>query len=336
VNRGVKPFQVVKLLAYVLPSIILFALPAVTLMAVLVSFMRLSSDNEIISMKALGISLYQLLPPVLLVSFLCFLFAGFITIVGIPWGNRSFKDGVFKMVASNANAGVKEGVFSEPFEDIVFYINSLSPNGKIMNDVFVLDKRDTVDTNSIVAEQAKIVSHPDSRAIVVRFINGAIYNLKRDTLTVRTVYFKSYDLNIDLVDIMAALTSRKRGPIEMTFRELIEQLKSTPRNETAYNELAIELIERLSIPIAVLFMGILGIPLGAQTRRGGRSIGILVSLVIFLLYYMCLMGAKSMGESGVLSPFIGIWIPDIFLVVCCSYLFYKVANEKRIWLLGRV
>jgi len=67
INHGIHPFQLVKMISYLLPGMILFALPAVLLMSVFVAFHRLSNDNELQAIKTSGISLYQMLPPVVLI-----------------------------------------------------------------------------------------------------------------------------------------------------------------------------------------------------------------------------------------------------------------------------
>ncbi len=58
ITHGVHPWQIVKLVLYLSPNILLFALPAASLMSVLIAFLRLSGDNEIMALKSSGISLY--------------------------------------------------------------------------------------------------------------------------------------------------------------------------------------------------------------------------------------------------------------------------------------
>ena len=79
VNHGVHPSQMARMISYLIPGMILFALPASTLMAVFIAFHRLSGDNEIQALKASGISLYQMLPSAVLISALCFGSALFIS-----------------------------------------------------------------------------------------------------------------------------------------------------------------------------------------------------------------------------------------------------------------
>ena len=70
VNRGLHTLQATRMLLYLLPDIMMFALPVATLLAVVVAFLRLAADSEILALKSSGISAYQMLPPVILVSFL--------------------------------------------------------------------------------------------------------------------------------------------------------------------------------------------------------------------------------------------------------------------------
>jgi len=334
VNRGVHVGQVVRMLLYLLPDIIVFALPAACLMAVVVAFLRLSADSEIIALKSSGVSLYQMLPSVVALSLSGLLIALVIGTVLVPWSNRSFKDLIFQIAESNADLGIKERVFCEPFDNVIFYVNSFSTRERVMKDVFVADRREKDVTNTIVAQQGRIIPHPQERIITLHFLNGTIFMVGRNLQSSRTIQFNTYDLNIGLKDIMAALASRKKAPKEMTVGELARQLGKSQKGTQEHNETMIELLEKFSIPLAVFLMGIIGVPLGAQLRARGRSAGIGVSLLVFLIYYMCLAGMKSICESGTIPPTFGIWIPDLFLLISCIYLLRRVAHERSINLLG--
>ncbi|MBW1850623.1 MAG: LPS export ABC transporter permease LptF [Deltaproteobacteria bacterium] len=335
VARGVPVTQVARMVAYLLPDIVAFALPAASLIAVLLAFLRFSVDSEIIALKSCGISLYQMLPPVFLLSFLGLLIATVISFIGVPWGNSSFKNLVYQIAQSKADLGIKERIFNEPFDDIVFYVNSFSKRKKQMEKVFVVDRRDKAVTNTIIAEKGRIFFHPQERIITLRFQNGTIHVVEKNIQSGRTIQFKTYDLSIGLKDIFSALSSRRKKPKEMSAAELIRQLRIVPRGEVRHNEMMIELLEKCSIPLAVFLMGIIGMPLGAQLKARGRSAGIGVGLMVFLIYYLCLAGVRSVCETGALSPVIGVWIPDLFLLISSIYLLRRVATEKTINLFPR-
>ena len=336
INRGVPPSQVMKLIFYLLPDIILFALPAASLMAVFIAFLRLSSDNEILAMKSSGISLFQMLPTVLLVSFMSYLIAMFLGLIGTPWGNRSFKDLIFQIAQSKADLGIKERIFSEPFDNVTFYINSFSPRERIMKDVFVVDRRDPLTTNTIIAKEAKIQSNPKLRIITIGFFDGTIFFVDEDLKSTRTVKFDTYNLSIGMDDIMNAVASRKKAPREMSIKELIDNIKNESKRGVTYNISLINLLEKFSIPLAVFFMGVIGVPLGAQLKSGGRTVGIVVCLTVFLLYYLCLAGVRSLCETGTPSPIIGVWFPDLFLLISSFFLWRRATKELPINVLERM
>jgi lipopolysaccharide export system permease protein len=324
------------MITYLLPDIMAFALPAATLIAVVLGFLRLSIDSEIIALKSCGISLYHMLPPVAFFSIACMVLAVVISFAGVPWGNSSFKELILNLAESKANLGIKERTFCEPFDNVVFYVNRFSEKNNVMKNVFVVDRREEDVTNTIIAERGKIFVHSKDRVITLRFKDGTVFAMEKDIETGRTVKFKTYDLNINLKDVMARLTSKEKKPKEMWAGELIQKLKEVPRGEDKYNEMMIELLEKGSLPLAVLLMGIIGIPLGAQLRTRGRSSGIGISLAVFLVYYLCLAGARGICESGTLPPVIGVWIPDLFLLVACLYLLRRVANERPVNMLPAI
>ena len=255
INQGVSPLMVIQMILFLLPNIILFALPAASLMAVFIAFLRLSGDNEILALKVSGISLYKMMPPVLLASLIAGLMAMFIGVYGAPWGNRTFKDLIVKIAQTNASLGIKERVFSEPFTNITFYVNSFSSKEGSMKDVFLVDRRDPLNTNTIIAREGRVLLHPKSRTITIHFTGGTIFMVGKKFEAVRTTEFETYDLNIGLDDIMSNLSSRKKAPKEMSIKELANNLKTTPKGEMKYNEMIIELHGEIFHSFGRLFDG---------------------------------------------------------------------------------
>ena len=330
VTRGVDIAQVLGMVLYLLPDILTFALPAVTLMSVVVAFLRLSADSEIIALKSSGISLYQMLPPVAVFSLAVFLIGLSISVFAAPWGNRAFKDLLFKIAESRADLGIKERLFCEPFDDLVFYVNSFSRQDRTLKDVFVVDRRDKDVTNTIVAEEGQMIAQPDQRIITIYFVKGTIFAVEKNMDTARTIKFNTYGLTIGLKDVMKNLASRQKAPHELSVGKLIHEIQTTPKGDVQRSRMMRELLEKVSIPLAVLFMGIIGVPLGAQIRARGRTAGIGVSLAVFSIYYVCLMVVRSISSSGLVPAAIGVWVPDLFLIATLIYLLRRAANERRI------
>lgn len=330
INHGVHPGDVGKILAYLVPGMVLFALPAALLMAVFVAFLRLSSDNEIMALKSCGISLYQMLPPVVVVSVIGFLVGTTIAVYLVPWGNLSFKDLATRIARSKAGLGIKERVFCEPFDKLTFYVSSFSSREKVMRDLFLVDRRDPSVTTTIVAREGMILSQPQGKMLLVHLVDGTAFTTEKKSQAVRTIQFGTYDVTISIEEMLPSGSFMKKSPQEMLVTELIRNLRMEPRDKNLYNEMAVELMGRFSLPVAVFLMGIIGAPLGCQIRVGGRSLGVGVSLVIFLIYYLFLAGMKNIGETGVLSPFLGMWLPVLFLFVSCWIFLRRVQGERTL------
>jgi len=329
INQKVGFSQILLILVCMLPRVLLFSLPAACLMCVLLAFLRFSSDNEIIALNSSGISLYQMLSPVFAFSFIIFLAAGFFSLYGVPWGNRSYKETFFRIIESKANISIKERIFYEPVPDVVFYVNNFSPSDNTMKDLFVVDKRDNNTPYTIIAKRGKVISG-STQMITIHFDDGSIFVVDKNFNAVRTIKFDTHDLSIDLKDLISSYASKEKEPEEMYIGELIQNLKSPSGDKSRDRLIGIRLFEMFSIPIAIFFMGVIGAPLGAHIRSRGRVKGIIISLFIFLAYYICLMSVRYFCEMGALSPALGMWVPDILLLFICIYLIYHVANDKTV------
>ncbi len=328
VSHGAHISHIIKIMIYLVPEVLLFSFPAATLISVLIAFLRLSSDNEIIALKASGISLYHIMPPVIALSLGACIISFIIAMSAVPWGNRSLRKIVFQIVKEKADVGIKERVFCEPFKGITFYVRHFSAQQRLMNGVFVVDKRDKTEVNTIIARQGEIINWPKKKnTITFHFVNGTIFSTDKDFNSIRTINFRTYDLNLQLKDIAQGQSLRIK-PKEMGIKQLLREIKRNDLPRIKHNLAVIELMERLSIPIGVFLMGIIGAPLGMQIKVKTRSMGIGIGLAVFFLYYMLLAGAKSICETGAVHPVFGMCIPDLFLLVASIY-FIRLSAEDR-------
>ena len=155
VNYGASLGDILSVMFCRIPEFILFAMPIACLTAVLLSFIRMSSDNEIIALHSSGISLYQLMSPVIIFALTCFLFTGFLTLYWTPYGKRTSESVEVNLMKTSFESQIKEG-FNER-EGFVSYVSSYSPKDKIMRDVFFVVKIEEKEA-TIVAKQAKFIN----------------------------------------------------------------------------------------------------------------------------------------------------------------------------------
>lgn len=329
VNYGVSLLHVLQFILFLLPKIILLSLPAAVLVAVIVTFNRMSSDNEIVAIQSAGISIYQIIPPVILMSFISAISTAFLISYVAPLFNQSFRVLSSKIIMSSVQVGLKERVFFEPFNDVVFYINSLSADSSSMKDVFIVDKREErVMTNTIVARKGELMAHEGREIFVVSLKDGVIFITERDKDSVRSIRFRSYDLTVDLKDMIPSVEEAERETSDLFLGELVDRLRGAERRGEAYRMYMFELTHRFALPFAVFFMGLVGAPLGAQVKARGRFSGGVFGLIVFLLYYICFAASRNMTEAGVLPPQIGPWIPGALVAAAWVFFMRRASRGK--------
>ena len=182
INKGIGIGEVINLILFLLPSLLVLTIPMSILLAILIALGKLSADSEIIAMKSSGISLYQMLPPFALLSVLGFLVTNLLTLSLLPKGNFAFKDHINKLAIKYSGASLGEGVFNDAFEGMVIYINKFNREEKRINGILVSDRRDLEFQNVIVAKDAVILSDGKT-GVLFRLFNGSLHRLNRRSMS---------------------------------------------------------------------------------------------------------------------------------------------------------
>lgn len=335
VNKGIPLASILQLLYFLLPSFLFLTIPMATLLSVLLTFNRLSSDNEITALKASGVSLYQLTPPVLVLSLIAYLASAFISLYVLPRANHASRSLLYQMASSKAHAGVKERVFNDDFTGLVLYVDRVTPKTFQWENVFISDSRNVAEVHTIIAREGVVLSDPQLLTVTLRLKNGAIHKLGNRPDTYQMIDFNTYDLRLDLKTGWREKQGAEKHPAAMSLSELgkaIQALRSKDANAKSY---MVKIHEKFSIPFACLVFGIIGIPLGIQSRpaHAGRSMGFAISIGILLVYYLLTNAGTSLAERGILPLKVGMWAPNAIFLGLGIYLLIKAAKESPVLLL---
>src|SRR5690606_3851030 len=117
-------------------------LPMSLLFSVLMTYARLSSDSEIIAMRSVGLSMYTLTMPAIILGVLLALVSAHTSFQIGPWGNRQFELLITKLANSKVTATLREGTFSEGFFDLVVYADEIDSKTGHMSKVFIYNEQD--------------------------------------------------------------------------------------------------------------------------------------------------------------------------------------------------
>jgi len=327
VNKGVPVTEVLKLISYLMPSFLTLTIPMAVLLAALVAFGRLSTDSEIIALKATGFSLFRMMAPVFAVSLLAMAATAYFSLYLGPLKAQSFKKDLFKLAQSRAYMGIEESVFNDSFKDVVIYAQkSLSANE--MEGVFISDERNPNEPHVIIAKKGVMDMNMSSGYAYLNLYDGSIHNKENKSGSYQEINFDKNILSINLFEKLLPGDESKKSKREMTLEELRSVAREVSKTGNNY-PLLTEYYKRFTIPLACIIFGIIGPPLGLFSRRSGRSTGISVALVVFALYYLLMKGGENMAAGGRMAPLMAALLPNLVIGAFGVWLVYNSSQEKK-------
>ena len=335
VSRGVNISQILMLLLFISPSFLIFTIPMAVLLAILLAFGRLSSDSEITALKASGISLYQLFLPVIIFSISAYLLTTFLVFYGLPWGNRGFKATLYLIAQTKADIEIKERVFNDTFDGLVVYVDKVPIQGKRMEGILIYDERDREKLITIFAREGFLVSNPKSQEVILNLSNGDIHRTEHRDNVYQKVKFDTYDLKLELSKVFTTI-GKKLKDKEMSLDEIKEKMEEMRKKGEDITPLKVQIHKRYAFPFACIIFGVIGVPLGIQPRRSGRSYGFIFSILIILAYYISLTASEILALRHTIPAFLAGWSPNLLFGGLGIYLLIKTAKESpfkpSIWL----
>jgi lipopolysaccharide export system permease protein len=336
VNRGGSITNILMLFLFISPSFLTFTIPIAVLLGTLLAFGRMSGDSEITAFKASGLSLYQLYLPVAIFSIFAFLLTSFLVFYGLPWGNRGFKATLYLLAKSKANIEVKERVFNDTFSNMVVYVDKVPLQGQRMEGILIYDERTKGVFNTIFAKEGFLVNNAEDQEIVLRLTDGDIHRFEPKANTFQKVNFKTYDLKMELSKALLAL-DKKIKEHEMSIDEIRKKIAEMEKKGENTASQQVELHKRYAIPFACLVFGLIGVPLGIQPSRSGKSHGFVFSILIILGYYVSLIALEILAVRKTIPPFMAGWTPTFLFGFLGFYLLVRAAKEKpfkpALWLI---
>ncbi|RWX51579.1 putative permease YjgP/YjgQ family protein [Candidatus Electrothrix marina] len=109
----------IRLFSYIFPHMLLYVIPMASMAGVIIGFTRLTNEREILALKACGISLRQMLPPVIIVSAFIAALTGYFSVRLIPAGEIAMHQLMFQLAKEKIDSGIKEKKFTEALGDLV-------------------------------------------------------------------------------------------------------------------------------------------------------------------------------------------------------------------------
>jgi len=331
-DYNIKLPDFIRLYAYFTPQLLLFALPMSSMMGVTLGTTHINNDNELMALKASGISLYKMLPPVVVFALSTAILTGFFSIYLIPTGNRAKVELAFQLATERIERTLHEKRFSEGLGDIVLYADRVDQQTRTLKGVYITDMRDHKHPVTILSETGRISTNAQTGALSIGLNRGTLHRGNADML--QTINFDSYDLNLAL-ETPRTNPLAKVGRSTMMQSELLAEADRLGKNSTGAAAYLNEYHERLALPVSCFILTILGFPLGFLSGSRHRTIGIPLGLFIFILYYVLLTAAKTLSESLTMPAAFAMWLPNVLFLLLTIFFVQIVAREGHVIFMER-
>ena len=325
INKGVDIFSVVKLFLLMTPYIITYALPISILVAVLMSLGRLSSDNEIIAIRASGINLFQLILPLLTLGLILSLALLLFNDRAASYAHYEYRKTLIRIGVKNPTAAFEEGVFINSFQKYVLFIYKVDQKrNRLMNVRIYEPQGDDKPTRTIVAKSGEFITVPEKNTVKLKLMDGTSDEPDPNNPTnFYKLNFKTYFMNLNLADEQKAGNIEKKEK-EMTIQELRSEIKRLKGLNINPAPLIVLIHEKMTLAFSCLIFVLMGAPLAIITRRREKSINIGIAILIITVYYPLLIGCESLGMESCMNPALAMWIPNILFGALGAILTFRL------------
>jgi LPS export ABC transporter permease LptG len=157
--------------------------------------------------------------------------------------------------------------------------------------------------------------------------------------------FKRLEEELDVQSLFVGISAQKKAR-EKDINELLIDIKKTRKeleklgyqdkssidfrqNKRKLTKYLVEAHKKFALPFACIIFAFLGISLGVSTKKGGRTSGFTLSIVIIVIYYILITAGENIAINEGIRPWLGMWGPNIFLAGLSVYAFTYSRRESQ-------
>jgi lipopolysaccharide export system permease protein len=330
VNSNLSLISAIEIFCLKIPEYISYALPISVLLTTLITYSRLSSDNELIALRSTGISLFRLILPALIFSVfitgLTFIFNELI----VPNSNYKVTTILVDQLNEQRKFLLRQDIFYPEYVQVkedngketkqlktLFYAQAF--DGEIMKSVTILDTEKKTLNKVIISEKGQW----NNQSQVWDLFNGVIYNVKEKPLAGKEYFFEKTQIALSKTPL--ELASKSRDPYEMNILQSQEYIKLLRLlgDEKSVLMFQVRTAQKIAFPFVCIIFALVGSSLGSRPNGASRATGFGLCVAIVFGYYFASFMIGSLGLIGVLSPFMAAWIPNFLGFGIGLYLLFK-------------
>src|SRR3984885_2939816 len=319
--------SVAEIFFYTVPVALTYTIPMGVLVGILIGLSRLSADSEVTAMRASGLSVWSFLRICSIFVVIAWFLALANSVYLAPRSLASLDELQNRLRSSQASFEVQPRVFYEGFPKIVLYVEDVKAmsGGALWKGVCLADLSDPAAPRITLAREGLLVSQgPD--LLDLHLTNGSTHETdpaNADHYQIST--FDTTDLPIQIPPATSNQPSEPASLSEMKVTDLLHSASTADLNTRRWT--LIEFHRRFALPTACLVLAMVGIPLGLSSKKGGKSSGFVLTILLVFLYYSLSLIGVSLARQGRVSPAAGVWLADFLFLIGGAFLLWQ--SERR-------
>jgi lipopolysaccharide export system permease protein len=293
VNRGLSIELFLYLALLILPRFLDIVLPIGAFIAVLFVFNRLTSESELVVMRAAGLGPMALARPVFVLAAIGFAVLMSMSAYFLPASNREFKDLQFEIRNRFVSALLQEGTFTTISDKLTIYIGGRDDRGQVTG-LLINDRRDPQHPVTILAERGAFAD--DAQASRIIMVNGSRQSYDRANGKLSVLTFDRYTLDLNM--LRDAPVVRFRDAQERFLGDLFwppEQLSPPLRRS-----FLVEGHQRILVPLSIFSFAMIPLAclLPGELNRRGQVRRVLLAVAIAFAFQALDLGVKNLASRN--------------------------------------
>ncbi|MDP0493430.1 MAG: LptF/LptG family permease [Fusobacterium sp. JB021] len=311
--KGISIIDVSRMISFYLPMILSQTIPMGIFLGVMVTFGNLTKYSEITAINSIGISLKKLLKLMSLVGVIGTIFIFFLQESIIPRSYVKLQQLSIKMVYNNPVFQLKDKVLIDEVDKYKIYIDEIDPKTKDAKNVLIFFKENTKYPTLITGAR----TYWENAAMILE--DSKFYRFKENGEEQLRGKFK--EKKIPLTNYFRDVEIKMKDIEGMGVATLYNEYKSSDKEDKL--PYLVEINRKIAVPISAIILSILGVLLSVGNKRSGKGTNYGVAIGIIFIYIVFLNLGMVFAYRGIISPFIGVWFSNIFLIILTYSLYRK-------------
>jgi LPS export ABC transporter permease LptF/LPS export ABC transporter permease LptG len=306
---------------YLIPLMVYVLAPLATLVATLVTLAVMAKNNEVIALKASGVSLYRLILPLTLAG--CLVAGGMFLLdeTYLPYANQrqdALRNQIKGRPAQTYFQPAHQWIFGEA--DKIYNYELFDPDRQLFGglNVFEVDPATFQMRRRVFATRA--TWEPTENTWVLT--GGWIRDFGGGHIT-SYVPFKIYSLP-ELTEPPSYFRREVRQYYQMNWKQLGEYIASLQQAGFDTSRLSVQWHKKFAFPLIAAIIVFLSAPFAFLTGTRGAIGGLAVAVAIGIVYWATAALFEAMGSVGQLPPLLAGWAPDAIFAFLAAYFFLRM------------